>query len=141
MSHYEDLNTTKIALIGFISTVVVFAVILLMIVLFHREMSELQQTKVIDQPAVEFATLTASQQGELATYRWIDREKKIVQIPIKQAMGIVVAELNEKSAPSEKSADRSRIQSAREKQAPEKATPDPPPQSDSPTNEGKNGDS
>ncbi|MCC6124863.1 MAG: hypothetical protein IT426_07875 [Pirellulales bacterium] len=93
MSHYEDLNTTKIALIGFIATVLVFAVILLMIVLFHREMSELQQTKVIDRPAVEFATLTSSQQGELTTYRWIDREKKIVQIPIKQAMEIVAKEI------------------------------------------------
>jgi hypothetical protein len=94
MSHYEDLNTTKIALIGFIGTVLVFAVILLMIVLFERHMAELEQTKVVDQPAVEYATLSSAQQGELATYRWIDREKKIVQIPIGQAMDIVLKEIS-----------------------------------------------
>jgi hypothetical protein len=30
----------------------------------------------------------------LNTYRWIDRDKKIVQIPIKEAMEITLKELN-----------------------------------------------
>jgi hypothetical protein len=98
MSHYEDLNTTKIALIGFIGTVLVFAVILLMIVLFERHMAELEQTKVVDQPALEYATLSSAQQGELATYRWIDREKKIVQIPIGQAIDIVLKEMSKSTS-------------------------------------------
>jgi hypothetical protein len=101
MSHYEDLNTTKIALVGFISTVLVFAIILLMMVLFHWEMAEQTQLKVVDQPTTEFDSLTADQKGQLAKYRWIDPEKKIVQIPIKQAMDMVVEELQKppKAAP------------------------------------------
>jgi hypothetical protein len=98
MSHYEDLNTTKIALVGFISTVVVFAIILFMIVLFHWEMAEQTQVKVIDQPAAEFDMLVADQKGQLAKYRWIDLEKKIVQIPIKDAMAMVVSELQKSPA-------------------------------------------
>ena len=93
MSHYEDLNTTKIALAGFISTVAVFALILLMIVLFHWEMAEQNQLKVVDQPAVEFDTLAADQKAQLTKYRWLDPEQKIVQIPIKQAMELVLEEL------------------------------------------------
>lgn len=93
MSHYEDLNTTKIALVGFISTVAVFALILLMIVLFHWEMAEQNQLKVVDQPAVEFDTLAADQKAQLTKYRWLDPEQKIVQIPIKQAMELVLDQL------------------------------------------------
>jgi hypothetical protein len=93
MSHYEDLNTTKIALAGFISTVVVFAIILLMMVLFHWEMAEQTQLKVVDLPAAEFDSLAADQKAQLAKYRWLDPEKKIVQIPIEQAMNLVIDEL------------------------------------------------
>jgi hypothetical protein len=93
MPHYEDLNTTKIALAGFIATVAVFAIILLMMVLFHLEMNTMDQTKVIDQRSVQFDSLVAEQKGQLAKYRWIDPEKKIVQIPISEAMRLVVEEL------------------------------------------------
>jgi hypothetical protein len=102
MSHYEDLNTTKIALIGFISTVIVFALILLMMVLFHREMAEQNQLKVIDQPMVEYDTLVADQRAKLASYRWIDRKKKTVQIPIKQAIDLVLEELEKSPATATK---------------------------------------
>lgn len=98
MSHYEDLNTTKIALVGFISMVIVFALILLMMVLFHREMAEQNQVKVIDQPAAEFDTLVADQRAKLASYRWIDPEKKNVQIPVRQAMDLVLDELRKAQA-------------------------------------------
>jgi hypothetical protein len=112
MSHYEDLNTTKIALAGFISMVIVFAMILLMMVVYHREMAEQTQLKVVDLPAAEFDTLTADQRGQLAKYHWIDPEKKIVQIPIKQAMDLVLEELRNppkesppENAPAEKEGD------------------------------------
>ena len=109
MSHYEDLNTTKIALAGFISTVIVFALILLMIVLFHREMAEQNQLKVIDQPATEYDSLVADQRAKLASYRWIDAEKKVVQIPIGCAMDLVLGELQKgqagKSSPEAPAAD------------------------------------
>jgi hypothetical protein len=98
MSQYEDLNTTKIALAGFICTAVVFIIILATMVLFHTEMTELDRSKVIDQPAVEFATITADQQAQLAKYRWIDEKQKIVQIPIKRAMTIVLEELEQSPA-------------------------------------------
>jgi hypothetical protein len=107
MSHYEDLNTTKIALVGFISTVTVFVIILLMMVLFHWEMAEQTQLKVIDQPTTEIDNLVAEQKGQLAKYRWIDPEKKIVQIPIKQAMDLVLEDLRKpvKESPTEKEGD------------------------------------
>jgi hypothetical protein len=111
MSHYEDLNTTKIALAGFISMAIVFALILLMMAMYHWEMAEQTQLKVVDLPAAEFDTLVADQRGQLTNYRWIDPEKKIVQIPIKQAMDLVLDELRKpprespEKAPAEKEGD------------------------------------
>jgi hypothetical protein len=111
MSHYEDLNTTKIALVGFISTVIVFALILLMMVLFHWEMAELNQERMKEdsQRFIEFDTLTSAQREKMADFRWIDREKKIVQIPIKDAIRITLEELQkqqaEKSSPDVPSAN------------------------------------
>jgi hypothetical protein len=100
MSHYEDLNTTKIALAGFIGAVLVSATTLLVMVLFHWEMAEQNQIKVINPPAAEYDSLVADQRAKLASYRWLDPEKKIVQIPIVKAMDLVLDDL--KKAKEEK---------------------------------------
>jgi hypothetical protein len=55
------------------------------------------QEKRTDQPNLEYADLSTRQLQELNTYRWIDRDKKIVQIPIKEAMEITLEVLNKPS--------------------------------------------
>jgi hypothetical protein len=94
----DDLNTPKIAVVGFISAIVVFALIILMQVMFYWAVAQQRLVKDIDQPYLEYANLTADQQAKLAKYQWIDQKEKIAGIPIKRAMELVVDELSQKSA-------------------------------------------
>ena len=97
-NYADDLNTPKIAVVGFIAAIVVFAIIILMQVLFYWAEAQQHVVKDIDQPFLEYADLTADQQAKLAKYQWIDEKQKIVAIPIKRAMEIVVAELSQESS-------------------------------------------
>jgi hypothetical protein len=98
MSNFgDDLNTSKIAVVGFISALVVFALIILTQVLFYWAEAQQRLVKDIDQPYLEYANLTADQQAKLAKYQWLDQKEKIVGIPIKRAMELVVDELSHKS--------------------------------------------
>jgi hypothetical protein len=94
----DDLNTPKIAVVGFISAIVVFAIIIFMQVLFYWAEAQQHVVKDIDQPFLECADLTADQHAKLAKYRLIDEKKQIVAIPIKQAMEIVVDQLSQESS-------------------------------------------
>jgi hypothetical protein len=96
----DDLNTPKIAVVGFISAIVVFALIILMQVMFYWAEARQRLVKDIDQPYLEYANLTADQQAKLAKYQWIDQKEKIVAIPIKRAMRLVVDDLSQKSPAS-----------------------------------------
>ena len=89
----DDLNTPKIAVVGFISAIVIFALIILTQVLFYWTEAQQRIVKDVDQPYLEIANLTADQQVKLAKYQWLDPEKKVVGIPIKRAMELVVDEL------------------------------------------------
>jgi hypothetical protein len=93
----DDLNTPKIAVVGFIGVIVVFAIIILMQVMFYWAQSQQHLVKDIDQPYLEVANLTADQQAKLAKYQWIDEKQKIVAIPIKRAMELVVDKLSKNS--------------------------------------------
>jgi hypothetical protein len=86
----DDLNTPKIAVVGFISAIVIFALIILTQVLFYWTEAQQRIVKDVDQPYLEIANLAADQQAKLAKYQWLDAEKKIVGIPIKRAMELVV---------------------------------------------------
>jgi hypothetical protein len=135
MSHYEDLNTTKIALVGFIATVLVCVIILALIVYYHFAMAEQYQVKVVDQKAVELDNLIADQKGQLAKYKWIDPEKGVVQIPIQDAMNLVVEQLQK--SPTGETTDKA------EKPATDKPTTATPtqvlvPENAPPTKEGNN---
>ena len=93
----DDLNTPKIAVVGFIGSIVVFALFILMQVMFYWAEAREHVVKDIDQPYMEYANLTADQQARLAKYQWIDEKQKTVAIPIKRAMELVVDELSRES--------------------------------------------
>jgi len=101
----EDLNTPKIAVVGFIGAIVVFALIILMQVMFYWAEAQQRLVKDIDQPYLEYANLTADQQAKLAKYQWLDQKEKIVGIPIKRAMELVVDDLS-KSQTQDKTSDK-----------------------------------
>lgn len=71
----------------------IIVVILLQIVYFVASGRQ-HRAKVIEVPAREAAELRAAQREALAGYRWIDRERGRVAVPIERAMTLVLDENN-----------------------------------------------
>jgi hypothetical protein len=106
MSDFNDLSTPKIAVVGFISATLVFALIVLLQAMFYWTEAEQRIVKDVDQPYVEFATLTADQQAKLASYHWVDQQQNIVAIPIKRAMELVMNDLSKQQSKSDNSSSK-----------------------------------
>jgi hypothetical protein len=95
----DDVNTPVIALVGFISAILFFAIIVLLEVVFYWAETQ-QHEKDLGQPPQELATLMHNQQARLAEYRWVDENKGVVAIPIDRAMELVVADLSAATKPA-----------------------------------------
>lgn len=89
---YDDLETGKLALFGFVSAIVVFAVIVGVQALYGYYAAEETQRKEIAVPDIKANDVLHHQQGKLAQYGWVDRSNGVVAIPIERAMELVVAE-------------------------------------------------
>ncbi len=98
MATGDDVNTPVIALVGFISAILFFAIVVLLEVVFYW--AEAQQRENDVGPPQELATLTHNQQARLAEYRWVDQKKGVVAIPIDRAMELVVADLSGSAKPA-----------------------------------------
>ncbi len=99
MERHNDLNSLKIAWVGFLGALVTFVVILAMQVLYHSAVVQETEQKVVQAPTTQSDTMLAEQAVKLTRYEWIDREQQRVMIPIDRAMEAVVNELS--AAPSE----------------------------------------
>ncbi len=108
VSHeYRDINVRVIA--GFGVVLVIAAVIVhlgLYWLLFYYERTAAEQAREVSpievtptmppeprlqvSPAADLAAMRADEDEMLHTYGWIDKEKKLVRIPIDRAMEIVV---------------------------------------------------
>ena len=99
MATRDDLNTPVIAVVGLLGAIVVFALIVLLMVVFHRVEARQRYARDVDQPYAQVTQLLAEQQGRLAGYGWVDQKKGIAHVPIDRteygpgAMDLVVAEL------------------------------------------------
>ena len=91
--HYEDVKTSTIALAGLIGAIVAFALILLLMVIYYQVDNQQTQIKQINEPPEEWTNLKTAQEGKLASYRWVDRKRQIVAIPIDLAKQLVTAEV------------------------------------------------
>jgi hypothetical protein len=94
MERHNDLNTLKIAAVGFLAALVTFAFILALQVLYYSSANEQHDRKVIQAPTTQSDTLLAEQAVKLTRYDWIDRGKQTVMVPIDRAMELVVKELS-----------------------------------------------
>jgi hypothetical protein len=93
MERYNDTNTTAIAFAGVVGTILLFALILGLQVLYYTIAEQDYQRKVIEAPTIDSDSMLAEQQIQLTQYGWLDREQNKVAIPIDRAMARVVAEL------------------------------------------------
>ncbi len=93
MATHDDLNTSAIAVVGLLGALIVFAVIVLLMVMFRQVQSRQHYAKDVSQPYTEMSKLAADQEGRLAAYGWVDEKRKIARIPVTRAMDLVAAEL------------------------------------------------
>jgi hypothetical protein len=89
----DDVRTSSVALAGALGVIVVVALVIFLEVMYYQFEGRLEQSKDTDQPNVDVQNLAAEQQGLLASYGWVDQQKKIVAIPIQRAMHIALAEI------------------------------------------------
>ena len=90
----SDVNVSLISLIGLLGVLLLYFTIISSQAWYYRvEKAEINQ-KVVLQPSSELESYRASEINKLYTYRWIDKEKKVMAIPIDQAMQLVARELN-----------------------------------------------
>lgn len=94
MATHDDLNTPAIAVVGLIGTLIVLAIVVLLVVVFHQVEARQRYAKDVSQPYPQVSKLKADQQGRLAAYGWVDEKKRIARIPVTRAMDLVAAELS-----------------------------------------------
>jgi hypothetical protein len=102
MATRNDINTPAIALVGFISAILFFAIVILLQAIFYQYQSQQRLESGASQPPLELTNLVQNQQARLAEYRWVDQKKGVVAIPIDRAMALVVADLSNRVQPAEK---------------------------------------
>lgn len=91
---HDDPNARSVAFVGAIGTVLLIMVVLLLQAFFYRaQQSENERKALVTSPA-ELHKLQAAQREQLAGYRWIDREKGVVAIPIEDAMRLEAGRLD-----------------------------------------------
>ncbi len=102
MASYDDVKTTNIAYIGFMSVIVTVIIILLLQVLyFQTRLNQAAAEEATAGPPTELANLTATQQTALTRVEVVDREKGVVTVGIQRAMDLVISELDEGKRPQE----------------------------------------
>lgn len=91
----QNLKTSTIALAGSVSAVLTFVVIVAVQVLYLQMESAFDRSAAQTDSASRTDQLVAEQEGRLASYAWIDRDQRLVQIPIERAMELTLAETSQ----------------------------------------------
>lgn len=93
---YDDLDTTMIAYVGIVGTIITFFTVFAVAALdLSFEKSE-NEGKVIRVPEKNAESILANQGAALTEYRWINQDKNIAAIPIDLAMAKVIEEEQQK---------------------------------------------
>jgi len=92
MAKYDDLNMPLISVVAFISIVLTFvSIVAAQIIYYAYERNEIY-TKRTSLPDADADNQINQQIGRLNSYGWIDRQNKVLAIPIDQAMSLVLKE-------------------------------------------------
>ncbi len=95
MARYDDLHTGTITLVGIVSAVITFVIIVAAQVLYYQFQSIEHQRKSVDVPLAQTDAALKIQNEELNSYSWIDREKGSVSVPIEVAKKEVLQEMTQ----------------------------------------------
>lgn len=89
---YDDPNVAASAVVGIISAILLFVIIVVLQAYFYdAERAELEK-KVYSQPYQALQQLDAGQLELLSSYGWVSEADGVVHVPIERAMELVAAE-------------------------------------------------
>jgi hypothetical protein len=81
-----DPQTSSTLVAALVGAILVFVIIVALQAFFYRSEEMERATKIYAVVPEELAKARATQQEQLNTYRWVDRDRRIVAIPIDRAM-------------------------------------------------------
>lgn len=89
---YDDPDVPASAVVGIVSAILLFVIIVALQALFFRMEEGERSRKVYEQPYEALQQLDADQLGTLSSYGWVDQQTQVAHIPINRAMELVVEE-------------------------------------------------
>ncbi len=89
---YDDPNVAASAVVGILSAILLFVIIVMLQALFFRAEHHEMERKVYSQPYQALQQLDADQLGLLNSYGWVSEKDGIVHLPIDRAMELIAAE-------------------------------------------------
>ena len=89
---YDDPNVAASALVGIISAIGLFVIIVLLQTWFYRAEEDERFRKVYSQPYQELQKVDNDQLERLGSFGWISEGDGVAHIPIEQAMKLVAEE-------------------------------------------------
>jgi len=87
---YDDPNVAASAVVGVISAIVLFVIIVLLQTWFYRAEEDERYRKVYSQPYQELQKMDNEQLERLGSYGWVSQPEGVAHIPIERAMEAVV---------------------------------------------------
>src|SRR3954452_3379564 len=91
MAYKEDVNSELIITIGAISGFLLIVLAIGLQAWFMSEEDAELTSKSANAVNYQLADLRNEQQGKISTYRWVDRDKQIVAIPVEEAEKMLIA--------------------------------------------------
>jgi len=89
---YDDPNVAASAIVGIISAILLFVIIVVLQAFFFSAERTEREKKVYTQPNQALQQLDAGQLELLSSYGWVSQTDGVVRIPIERAMELVAAE-------------------------------------------------
>lgn len=89
----DDVDSQSLAIVGLFGAIAVFVLIVGVQVLFYRFEKSDMIKKVEAVGYADLQTMQNEHRTALSGYKWVDRQKETVAIPIERAMDLVVRDL------------------------------------------------
>ena len=95
MMRYDDPNVAASAVVGVISAIVLFVIIVLLQTWFYKAEEDERFRKIYSQPYEELQKIDNEQLERLGSFGWISETDGVAHIPIERAMQLVADELHQ----------------------------------------------
>ena len=91
MAAPDNIQSSSIAIWGFLGALVTFLIVMVLQVLFFWQEGEQQAANEAQAPRAA-RELLQTQDAQLSGYAWADKGRQVVRIPIERAIELIVAE-------------------------------------------------